>query len=74
MLGMVASKPTSSARTRKSVAIARAEGKLRVRKRKLSVSQEKHPWASITTEIAELFGVALAVCRATQRSGRTPTA
>ena len=52
------------ARTREGMAIAKAAGKLRGRKPKLTPSQEKHlvqlhrTGEHTTSEIAELFGVA----------------
>ena len=62
-------------RTREGMAIAKAAGKLRGRKPKLTASQEKHlvqlhrTGAQTTTEIAELFGVARStVYRAIQRA------
>ena len=62
------------ARTREGMAIAKAAGKLRGRKPKLTPSQEKHlvqldrTGAHTTSEIAELFGVARStVYRAVQR-------
>jgi DNA invertase Pin-like site-specific DNA recombinase len=64
------------ARTREGMAIAKAAGKLRGRKPKLTPSQEKHlvqlhrTGEHTTGEIAELFGVARStVLRAIQRSG-----
>jgi len=69
------------ARTREGMAIAKAAGKLRGKKPKLSVSQEKHLVAlhragtHTTSEIAELFGVARStVYRAIQRGGANPPA
>jgi DNA invertase Pin-like site-specific DNA recombinase len=66
------------ARTREGMAIAKANGKLRGKKPKLSKSQEAHLVAlhrggeHTTTEIAELFGVARStVYRAIQRAGAT---
>ena len=63
------------ARTREGMAIAKAAGKLRGRKPKLTASQEKHlvqlhrTGAHTTSDIAELFGVARStVYRAIQRA------
>ena len=63
------------ARTRKGIEIAKAACKLRGRKPKLILSQEKHlvqlhrTGAHTTSEMAELFGVARStVYRAIQRS------
>jgi len=63
------------ARTREGMAIAKAAGKLRGRKPKLTSSQEKHlvqlhrNGFHTTSEIAELFGVARStVYRALQRA------
>jgi DNA invertase Pin-like site-specific DNA recombinase len=76
VLGMVAEFEADliRARTREGMAIAKAAGKLRGRKPKLTPSQEKHlvqlhrTGAHTTSEIAELFGVARStVYRAIQR-------
>ncbi|KQN37872.1 recombinase family protein [Frigoribacterium sp. Leaf44] len=76
VLGMVAEFEADliRARTREGMAIAKAAGKLRGRKPKLTASQEKHlvqlhrTGAHTTSEIAELFGVARStVYRAIQR-------
>jgi len=76
VLGMVAAFEADliRARTREGMAIAKAAGKLRGRKPKLTPSQEKHlvqlhrTGAHTTSEIAELFGVARStVYRAIQR-------
>jgi len=81
VLGMVAEFEADliRARTREGMAIAKAAGKLRGKKPKLSVSQEKHLVAlhragtHTTSEIAELFGVARStVYRAIQRDGANP--
>jgi len=81
VLGMVAEFEADliRARTREGMAIAKAAGKLRGKKPKLSVSQEKHlvalhrAGAHTTSEIAELFGVARStVYRAIQRGGANP--
>ena len=81
VLGMVAEFEADliRARTREGMAIAKAAGKLRGKKPKLSVSQEKHLVAlhragtHTTSEIAELFGVARStVYRAIQRGGANP--
>jgi DNA invertase Pin-like site-specific DNA recombinase len=78
VLGMVAEFEADliRARTREGMAIAKAAGKLRGRKPKLTPSQEKHlaqlhrTGAHTTSEIAELFGVARStVYRAIQRGG-----
>jgi len=78
VLGMVAEfeADLTRARTREGTAIAKAAGKLRGRKPKLTVAQEKHlvrlhrTGAHTTSEIAQLFGVARStVYRAVQRSG-----
>ena len=78
VLGMVAEFEADliRARTREGMAIAKAAGKLRGKKPKLSVSQEKHlvalhqAGAHTTSEIAELLGVARStVSRAIQRGG-----
>jgi DNA invertase Pin-like site-specific DNA recombinase len=78
VLGMVAEFEADliRARTREGMAIAKAAGKLRGRKPKLTVSQEKHlvslyrAGGHTTSEIAELFGVARStVYRAVQRGG-----
>ncbi|MCZ0710783.1 MULTISPECIES: recombinase family protein [Microbacterium] len=83
VLGMVAEFEADliRARTREGMAIAKAGGKLRGKKPKLSVSQEKHLVAlhragtHTTSEIAELFGVARStVYRAIQRGGANPPA
>jgi len=83
VLGMVAEFEADliRARTREGMAIAKAAGKLRGKKPKLSVSQEKHLVAlhragtHTTSEIAELFGVARStVYRAIQRGGANPPA
>ncbi len=83
VLGMVAEFEADliRARTREGMAIAKAAGKLRGKKPKLSVSQEKHLVAlhragtHTTSEIAELFGVARStVNRAIQRGGANPPA
>jgi DNA invertase Pin-like site-specific DNA recombinase len=77
VLGMVAEFEADliRARTREGMAIAKAAGKLRGRKPKLTPSQEKHlvqlhrTGAHTTSEIAELFGVARStVYRAIQRA------
>jgi DNA invertase Pin-like site-specific DNA recombinase len=77
VLGMVAEFEADliRARTREGMAIARAAGKLRDRKPKLTASQEKHlvqlhcTGAYTTSEIAELFGVARStVYRAIKRA------
>ena len=79
VLGMVAEFEADliRARTREGMAIAKAAGKLRGRKPKLTASQEKHlvqlhrTGAHTTSEIAELFGVARStVYRAVQRVGQ----
>ena len=64
-------------RTREGMAIAKAAGKLRGRKRKLTASQEKHlvqlhrTGDHTTSEIAELFDVARStVYRAIQRASQ----
>ena len=76
VLGMVAEFEADliRARTREGMAIAKAAGKLRGRKPKLTASQEKHlvqlhrTGEHTTSEIAELFGVARStVYRAIQR-------
>ena len=76
VLGMVAEFEADliRARTREGMAIAKAAGKLRGRKPKLTTSQEKHlvqlhrTGEHTTSEIAELFGVARStVYRAIQR-------
>jgi len=66
------------ARTGEGMAISKAAGKLRGRKSKLTVSQEKHlvqlhrTGEHTTSEIAELFGVARStVYRAIQRAEQT---
>jgi len=78
VLGMVAEFEADliRARTREGMAIAKAAGRLRGRKPKLSVSQEKHlvtlhrGGAHTTSEIAELFGVTRStVYRAVNRAG-----
>lgn len=83
VLGMVAEFEADliRARTREGMAIAKAAGKLRGKKPKLSPSQERHlvqlhrAGAHTTSEIAELFGVARStVYRAIQRSGANPPA
>lgn len=83
VLGMVAEFEADliRARTREGMAIAKAAGKLRGKKPKLSVSQEKYLVAlhragtHTTSEIAELFGVARStVYRAIQRGGAYPPA
>ena len=80
VLGMVAEFEADliRARTREGMAIAKAAGKLRGRKPKLTASQEKHlvqlhrTGAHTTSEIAELFGVARStVYRAIQRAEQT---
>lgn len=80
VLGMVAEFEADliRARTREGMAIAKAAGKLRGKKPKLSPSQETHlvnlhrAGAHTTSEIAELFGVARStVYRAIQRAGTT---
>jgi len=78
VLGMVAEFEADliRARTREGMAIAKAAGRLRGRKPKLTASQEKHlvtlhqSGTHTTSEIAELFGVARStVYRALQRGG-----
>lgn len=78
VLGMVAEFEADliRARTREGMAVAKAKGKLRGKKPKLSKSQEAHlvdlhrKGEHTTTEIAELFGVARStVYRAIQRAG-----
>ncbi len=78
VLGMVAEFEADliRMRTREGMAVAKAKGKLRGKKPKLSVSQEKHLVSlyqggeHTTAEIAELFGVARStVYRAIQRAG-----
>jgi DNA invertase Pin-like site-specific DNA recombinase len=77
VLGMVAEFEADliRARTREGMAIAKAAGKLRGRKPKLTAAQKKHlvqlhrTGAHTTSEIAELFGVARStVYRAIQRA------
>lgn len=77
VLGMVAEFEADliRARTREGMAIAKAAGKLRGKKPKLSPAQEKHlvslyrSGEHTTSEIAELFGVARStVYRAVQRA------
>ncbi len=65
-------------RTREDMAVARAKGKLKGRKPKLSIAQEKHllilhgAGEHTSTEIAELFGVSRAtVYRAIERASKT---
>ncbi len=83
VLGMVAEFEAGliRARTREGMAIAKAAGKLRGKKPKLSVSEEKHLVAPhragthTTSEIAEIFGVARStVYRASRRGGANPRA
>ncbi|MBE7956362.1 recombinase family protein [Microbacterium oxydans] len=83
VLGMVAEFEADliRARTREGMAIAKAAGKLRGKKPKLSVSQEKHLVAlhragtHTTSEIAEIFVVARStVYRAIRRGGANPPA
>jgi DNA invertase Pin-like site-specific DNA recombinase len=78
VLGMVAEFEADliRMRTREGMAVAKAKGRLRGKKPKLSVSQEKHLVSlyrggeHTTAEIAELFGVARStVYRAIQRAG-----
>lgn len=69
-------------RTREGMAIAKAKGRLRGKKPKLSPAQERHlvdlynAGKHTTAEIAELFGVARStVYRSLARAGaRTPSA
>lgn len=68
-------------RTREGMAVAKAKGRLRGKKPKLSAAQETHlvnlhrQGTHTTSEIAELFGVARSmVYRAIQRAGKTPVA
>lgn len=78
VLGMVAEFEADliRMRTREGMAVAKAKGRLRGKKPKLSVSQEKHLVSlyrggeHTTAEIAELFGVARStVYRAIKRAG-----
>lgn len=78
VLGMVAEFEADliRMRTREGMAVAKAKGRLRGKKPKLSVSQEKHLVSlyrggeHTIAEIAELFGVARStVYRAVQRAG-----
>ena len=77
VLGMVAEFEADliRMRTREGMAVAKAKGRLRGKKPKLSVSQERHLVSlyrggeHTTAEIAELFGVARStVYRAIQRA------
>ncbi len=77
VLGMVAEFESDliRMRTREGMAVAKAKGRLRGKKPKLSAAQERHlvnlhrQGAHTTSEIAELFGVARStVYRAIQRA------